>query len=121
MGELPQDALYRLLRDDLAPFRDFVQFESVAVSKTELKDSPKYGIPTRYVRTVHEASMAESAYRPEQTSTVSLNSRGIGHFGDAQPPLLDVFTIHDGKHDKLYTWLHPERYERLKAGDNDES
>jgi len=61
IGKLPQDAMRSFLQDELGELASAVRFVSTH-REDQLKPSPQYGVPTLYVRTVHQALLAESEH-----------------------------------------------------------
>lgn len=113
-GELPQKALDRLLDQDL-----HLLAPGIEVSETDHEvdrtDSPQYGMPTTYMKTVHHALISSSfdftilpiASVENLPSIPSLSAHGLPH---------DVYALPDGKQNTLFlSWLSPQQFDFLKS------
>lgn len=75
-GDLPGDALKRILNGWMKPFREAVKVENVERT-VEVKDSSRYGVNTRYTRTIYNAILDE---------TLALPIKSIGKFSQNTCP-----------------------------------
>lgn len=107
-GELPQEALARLLLEDLSDFQDAVQVVS-AKHEMQVQDA-KYGVKTKYLRTEHFARLLHPPDLPIAENTESDFELDI--------PVRDVFMLPDGDDISLYAWLLPTEFDLLRAPGN---
>jgi len=135
MAELPQAALTRLLQGDMVPFADSIIFTDVS-HEVSSKVSPKYGMQTKYSRTVYEAEIKQefrnidvptSVTRPTTPITTPittprkdiLRASGLRTQGKGvHVPVTTVHIIVDHRQREItYAWLTPEDVELLSGPD----
>lgn len=134
-GETSADVVNRLLEAELAPFAGVIQIGR-AVHDSVVDMSEKYGVPTRYMRTVYEATFRgeeevdapwcpapplhlPGARRPSDASTGrGLVSRkaGLQATAVAASPRR-VYALFDCGVAKLYSWLSDEEAQRCKTSE----
>jgi len=115
MSELPSKALERLLLKDLAPFAGMIILRSVR-EEDESKLSPKYGLWTKYSRTVHAARMDEW---PEAAAISTGRTTRPDEGSDSRIPMTTVYSIMDHNQKQiLYAWLNHEDLKLLSGSDH---
>jgi len=117
-GELPHQAVRRLVYDDLPAFDNVLIFEGFEHS-VEGAPSPKYGVDTTYLKAVQIAAIEDDDF-PDvmmaQCRTELIDHSAKCILDDIFPR--DIYVLPDSKKKVLYTWLHPEQFERLRRPDN---
>merc|ERR1712232_1169372 len=108
LGEMPQQALRKLIAGDLAPLEHRVRLESSMQENFE-KDSPTYGMPTTYLRTVHTAFLEEASPR-DSALMVAVASPSVSApslmTAEGQRETPTVYAIESGKDEvTYYCWL----------------
>lgn len=117
-GELPQDAVKRILAEQLDIFQDNIAFEETE-RMTEMKDSPQYGIPTLYLRDVTPAVLEDpdlpipiASFNGDQADCCYGTIMGIFP--------RDVFVLPDCGKDAFYAWLDDREFEILQRPESKE-
>jgi len=117
MSELPSVALERLLVGDLGPFAGMITLRSVR-EVVESKLSPKYGMHTKYSRTVHAACMdqcCKAAAAPMGTAMTQDTGNG------KMIPVTTVYSIMDhNQRQTLYAWLTHEDLKLLSGPEQEQ-
>lgn len=108
--EMPRDACLRLLRSKLFPLEERIQLRGYVAAPPEERTSSRYGVATKYIRMIFEATCAEC-------SQVSDESRLVDPGGELDM----VFTVPSGYENNqevaIYGWLTTEDVERLGGDD----
>ena len=109
-----------LLEQSLAPFADGVEV-NFSREETDSRDSERFGLRTRYLRTVHYACLKEGFEQPNLPCLVggSATSREAVHgshsLDDTARDLhgTTVFSLGHGPKIKLFAWLPVDMFEYL--------
>jgi len=116
IGELPQRALQRILEEDLMPFQDFI-LPIGSEDDTFSRESPRYGMRTTYMRTVHGAMLTtRSNPEPLERCRFALPS-------DVPLPYVrEVYAIKALHTDerRFFTWLSQEDFDDAKKPESQE-
>mmetsp|Transcript_16270 Transcript_16270/g.37547 ORF Transcript_16270/g.37547 Transcript_16270/m.37547 type:complete len:1099 (-) Transcript_16270:264-3560(-) len=107
LGELPHKALQRVIDGDLAPLAKGIVLEG-SEQDSFTRDSPKFGMRTTYLRTVHDAMFAENILVEELPTVAEIELEGATH---------TVFGIGGPKEIRLYTWLPQSLLNWCQDGD----
>merc|ERR1712190_349274 len=76
--------------------------------EVKIKDNARYGIPAKYLKTVHYALMRRGRRRVAWSCPVAM--AGVE---DAVIPRRYAYIVHDDRKTNLYAWMRPEEYELL--------
>jgi len=138
-GETPQEAAKRILRRKLEPWKDQVLLRGRSFDVQE-RVSRKYGVPSRYMRSLFSAQMVADG--DDQDATLAVDRRSVGiatrtSLGSASS-VSDPFhvgrqfqSLHDYeafvfRHELarpspvfIYAWVKPQDVDRLTGKDGD--
>mmetsp|Transcript_63206 Transcript_63206/g.150732 ORF Transcript_63206/g.150732 Transcript_63206/m.150732 type:complete len:1126 (-) Transcript_63206:176-3553(-) len=107
LGELPHKALQRVIDGDLGPLAKGVVLEG-SEQDSFTRDSPKFGMRTTYLRTVHEAVFAKNVLVEELPEIADCNIGG---------ELVKILAIGGRTEIRLYGWLSLALLAELQDGD----
>ncbi|CAK0897925.1 unnamed protein product [Prorocentrum cordatum] len=122
-GEYPLQCFQRLLEERIAPLKGGLRLVE-AFRETECEKSQRYGVPTRYIRTVVEARWSEAAdealgrfvVAQRRESNASSGSDGscesAGSPRAKWRPRTQVFRFAD---EDLFAWLAPEDFQCFQS------
>lgn len=127
-GELPQEALQRLLDSmgDLAESLELTHTEREVVDA----DSASVGIRTTYIQTTHFAALCDDA--PQRMILVSAGGTQMRQSGISGPGRLstrlgrkfitpDLFAISGKESTSLFAWLQPEEFHMLRGSSGEKA
>jgi len=131
VGELPRDAVERLVASKLAPWKDAV---SLGMGEVDVEErvSKKYGVPSKYMRTVYHSQLDETevaqdaeqelARRPHPEGDQAAHNASIhGHRSEEARQIVEnkAFTLGDKESPHslfIYAWLPLHEFEFLTSG-----
>merc|ERR1712232_225412 len=87
--------------------------------EVERRESPQYGLPTTYMKTVHHALLSSSFDLEELPIASAANLPSIPALSVHGLPQ-DVYVLPDGKQNTLFlSWLSPEQQTFLKSDEGE--
>ncbi|CAK0818019.1 unnamed protein product [Prorocentrum cordatum] len=116
-SESPSEAIQRLLTD-LSPLVPAVQIKRSDLHRqVDLKDSPTYGTPTKYLRTTYTASLEQpfvpgaalQPYAPVEAGDPPSGGEGQGGSSRPSVPNIAVYRMQEGLcANNVYAWMPPD-------------
>merc|ERR1712107_28905 len=109
-GEGPAHSLERLMHRRLGFARDSIRIEDQTEQVT-LGKSPKFGIRTRYMRTIYTVAL-EDTWRPPENFVLK-----SGVHVDVERPLdIDIFIVRwEDEECRLFAWLTPTEFDEFSV------
>jgi len=131
LSEPPQLALQKILDKELGPLKDYIEIRDT-LHETLTKESPKYGMNTRYIRTVHQAILLPSCQwenalilygRPEKdvngSDAYEVVSDEPRISSDAPIGRNAVYILNQDKSPRLYAFVTEDEFTSVEESSND--
>jgi len=132
-GEAPESALQRLMTKEMQPFTNLINFMWSLEENLDVQESARFGVRTRYVRTVQLGNLLPAAEQPElpvapyrsvipeaesRPSMTIVKTRSASSFSDfdwKEFLLKDILMVNNGDVIRLYSWLAISDFDHLSS------